>query len=185
MAHPQLVTPLDKVAALTPFEGRPVISVGLESPGAAGGLRDALTVDPVEFSHDQLVAVILIGPVAKIRFEEVKDTDGLRRVHVMQVDEAAIIDPAAVEGLLADQREKVQAAIIEAERQQGIHRLPTGDGDGDEDDPEVVAGRIHNSGGHTDGLRDDCPLCRLEAEVAAEENGTTVEEEFEKRRAAQ
>ena len=41
--------------------------------------------------------------------------------------------------------------------------------------------RAHNQGVHADGLRPSCKLCVLEAEYAAEENGTSVEEELAKR----
>ena len=182
MAKRQLTTPLELVEALPEFEGLPTIAVSLEVRGVEGGFNDGLTISPVVLHRGDEVNLVMRGVVEDILHKVVKDADGWRRAHVLRVDAGFIVDAAAVDGLLADQRARVKAAVIEAEKLEGIHRLPL-TGDGDEDDEDAVMARQHNGGGHQDGLRPGCSLCRLEAEFAAEENGTTVEEELEARKA--
>ena len=182
----ELITDLAKIEALTPFEGDPVVATGIEVPGLSGGLNDALRVDPIELHKDEETVLVVKCSVKKIRFDPVKDTDSWERVHIMRVSEVAIVDEAAVAEILETQRKRIEEAVVAAEKREGIHRLPLAEaGDGDEDDEEAVMARHHNSGSHKDGLRPECVLCRLEAEMAAEENGTTVEEELERRQVAE
>ena len=184
MAKPQLVTPLDLVDAIPDFEGLPVVCVGVEVPGISGGLNEALTVSPVVLHHGEEFALLIRGRVRKINHEPVdkEELDGAqRRIQVGTVAEAGFVPVDAVDGLLDAQRKAIDEARIAAERREGIHRLPLAEAGGDEDDPEQAMTRAHNQGVHSDGLRRECALCHLEAEFAAEENGTTVEQEFEAR----
>lgn len=149
MANPQLVTPLDKVEKLTPFENRPVIAVGIEIPGAGGGLRDALTVDPREYHYGETVFVVIEGVVGKIRFDPVKGAgEAVRRVHVLDVESAAPVERETVEHLLAEQAKRIEEAM-------GIKRL--------EYDDELLA--AHQRGEHADGVVEGCVEC--DKEVAA------------------
>ena len=43
---------------LEPFEGLEVLEVGIEMPGAAGGLRDPMRIDPQEFSQGERVFIV-------------------------------------------------------------------------------------------------------------------------------
>ena len=186
MAKRQLVTPLELVERIPDFEGREVIAVGVEVPGISGGLNDALTVEPTVLHIGDPVAVVTIGRVKTVDHEpfDKKDLDGsLRRVQVVAVDEAHVIrDVASLDALLAGQRAAIDAAIIASEESEGIHRLPMNADEDDEDDDEAtVMARQHNQGVHADGLRPECQLCTLEAEFAAEENGTSIEEELARR----
>lgn len=98
---------------LSDFEGLEVRAVGVEMPGAAGGLREAMKFDPVELHKGEEVYVVLKGVVNKIRLDPiVKDdlTGPQRRVHILIVSEAALIDPEYVEEHMAAQRAKIQAA---------------------------------------------------------------------------
>ena len=176
----ELITDLAKIEALSPFEGTPVIATSIEVPGLSGGLNDALRVDPVEMHMEDEGVLIIKGAVKKIRFDPVKDSECVERVHIWRVVEATVVDESVVADILEAQRQRIQAAVIEAEKREGIHRLPLAEV-GDEDDPEQVMTLQHNAGAHQDGLRRDCALCALEAEFAAEENGTTVDQEFEAR----
>jgi hypothetical protein len=147
---PQLVTPLEKLERLSPFEGRPVLAVGIEIPGAGGGLRDALTVDPQEFHYDDTVFAVIEGKVGKLRFDPINGADGVRRVHVLDVERATIVDADDVETMLEEHEKRVMEA-------KGIARLPYGDDLQD----------AHQRGEHSDGLVEGCPDC--DAEVAAVE----------------
>lgn len=151
--EPQLVTPLEKLEKLEPFEGSPVLGVGIELPGAGGGLREALTIDPQVFHRDDVVHVVLKFKVGKVRFDPVKDTDAVRRVHIGEVLDAAIVSAEDVAEML-----EAQAARIEEAR--GILRL-------DFDQQELRD--AHNEGEHAEGLVEGCPDCDLEAELEASE----------------
>ena len=184
MAKSRLSTPLEQIEQLPEFEGEPTIAVSLEIRGVEGGFNDGLTIAPQVFHRGDEVYLVVHGVVEDILHKVVKDAEGWRRAHVIRVQSGAIIDATSADGLLADQRAAIEQARIEAERVAGIERLPLGDDTFDEDDEAQVLARQHNSQMHQDGLRDACPLCKLEAEFAAEENGTSVEDELAKRRAA-
>lgn len=101
-----------KKAVLSKFEGLQVTASGVEMPGAAGGLREAMKVDPAELHHGQEGFIVLHFQVSKVRHEPIVkgETEPLRRVHVLQVDEAAFIDAELVEEHMATQRAKIKAA---------------------------------------------------------------------------
>lgn len=107
---------------LQPFEGIAVLSSGVVMPGASGGLNKALVVDDLELHKGEEVTIAVQCKVKELRFPPVKDTDGVQRVHVLTVENAAVIDRDTVDAALDAQREKVEAAA-------GIQRLPYGDGD--------------------------------------------------------
>ena len=157
---PQLVTPLEKLEKLPDFEGRPVIGVGIEIPGAGGGLRDALTIDPQVFHYDDVVHVVVKGKVGKLRFDPVKDAgQAVRRIHVLDVVDAAIVSGDEVAAML-----EAQAAAIEEAR--GIQRL-----DFSEDTEEQAALRTaHEAGEHASDLVPGCPPCDEEVEAVEAEN---------------
>lgn len=116
---------------LTDFEGRDVIASGVEMPGASGGLNKALAVDGLELHHGDRVLLVVDTEVVKVRFDPVKDTDVLQRVHVLRVDNAAQVDEQTVQDALDQQRIKVEEAA-------GVTRLPYSDTD-EADDPDPVA----------------------------------------------
>lgn len=97
---------------LAPFEGLPVISAGMEIPGASGGLRDALSVEPREFHHEAECYVVFQLRVRKVRFDPIKDVDALQRVHVMDIVSAAFVSHE----LVADELERQQLKLEEARR---------------------------------------------------------------------
>lgn len=144
-------------STLGDFEGDDVLQSGIEIPGAAGGLRDAMAVDPVRLSKDDEVFIVLRCTVAKVRFEPIKDTDALRRVHILAADEATFVDGDLVREHLAAQSDRIQRA---KEAAAGVSRLEFVE-DGDEDDEAEVLVRQHNVGAHLTPLA-ECPLCTPE-----------------------
>lgn len=153
--EPQLVTPLEKLEKLTPFEGRQVLAVGIEVPSAGGGLRDALTIDPAEFHYGETVFLVVEGKVGKIRFDPIPDAgESVRRVHVLETVAATIAERETVERLLEEQAKRIEEA-------KGLTRLPFGD--------ELQ--EAHQAGDHAEGLVEGCPDCDHEAELAAKEAG--------------
>jgi hypothetical protein len=129
-------------------DGREVWSSGMEIPGAGGGLRDAMRLDPVELHLGDTVFVVMECKVNKLRFDPMKDSDGLRRVHIMEVVAATPIDGDLVAGPLDEFKERVRLA---KEAEAGVQRMPFDDDepsemyrDGDDEDaaePTSIAGR--------------------------------------------
>lgn len=164
---------------LTPFEGDEVIAAGIEIPGAAGGLREAMQVEPIEIHKGDEVYVVLRCSLSKVRHDPIKDTKAWRRVHILETVEAAIVDPAVVKDYLATQTARIKAAKDALE---GKQRLVGHDGDdsqvnpaaapppadGWSDDELAVMERQHSAGAH-DELRDGCPQCEAEKQALAEE----------------
>lgn len=150
--------------ALDDFENKPVTEVGIEIPGAAGGLRDAMKIDPEQFHQGDQVYVVLHCDVSKIRFEPVdKDypTGPQRRVHVFAVENATMVDGDLVSTQLTEQAERIRLAREEAE---GIKRLPFDEGE---------MGLAHARGEHSEGLVDGCPVCQSEKDAEEAEQAPT------------
>lgn len=138
------------------FEGRQVLGVGIEIPGAAGGLRDAMKIEPVTAHQDEEMMILIRGPVGKIRFDPVKDTQGVTRVHVLNVSDAMVVEGEDFDAMLDAQKERIQRA---KEAAAGVARLPT--------DEELEF--QHNEGAHSEGLVDGCPSCDAEQDAAEQE----------------
>lgn len=110
----------------TPVGHLTILGSGLTMPGASGGLNKALAVNGMEREPgDEFVLAVSVR-VKQLNFPPVKDTEGFQRVHVLEVLNAAEIDPETVEEALQAQARRVEEA-------QGIQRLPM---DGDDPDPE-------------------------------------------------
>lgn len=157
MSDPVPVTP-----TLEPFEGLPVVEAGIEIPGAAGGLREAMKIDPSTFHKGEQVFVVLECRVGKVRIDPI-DMDYLdgpqRRVHVFVVTNATMVDGDLVRNQLTDQAEKIRLA---REAAQGVTRLPY-------TDDEFVNATEHANGDHSQGLVPGCPVCDSEAAAVAAE----------------
>lgn len=127
------------MSKLSKFEEHEVIEVGVEMPNAAGGLQDAMKFEPVELEIADEGYVVLKYAVKKVRYEPIEKDDfegPLRRVHVLHVNEAALIDGGHVEEQLAEQRERIQKAKDEATGQPSLlgedgdeEELPVGEDD--------------------------------------------------------
>jgi len=128
------------------FEGRTILSTTIQITNAGDGLSAAMKVDPIILHHGEKRYVVLEVDVDKIRFDPIKDTQGVARVHVLKASTATFIDAAAVEEAIEAQREKIDRAN---EKAQGITRLPLPD--------ELMI--QHGEGEHADGLVDGCPTC--------------------------
>lgn len=149
---------------LTPFEGKDVRQSGVEMPGAAGGLKAAMKVDPQEFHQGDKVWIAIEGTIAKVRFEPIDKEDpggDQRRVHVVAVEGATFVDEAVVGEQIRIMNERIERT---KEREAGISRLPT------DDEVEALADE-HADGGHASGLVPGCPECEDEAAAEAEEAG--------------
>lgn len=109
---------------LSDFEGLEVTQSSIEIPGAAGGFRDALKVDPVELHKGDVIHAVLECEVQKIRHDSL-DKDDLagpqERVHILRVTGAAIVDKELVADSLSAQADRIAAA----KELEGQTKLPT------------------------------------------------------------
>jgi hypothetical protein len=111
--------------SLSKFERHDVLSAGMEIPGAAGGLREPLKLDPVEMHLEAECYVVMRLRTTKIRFDPIKDSDGaLTRVHVMEVVEAAFVDGDIVEEQLAETRRRIGERKKLEDEAKGTPQLP-------------------------------------------------------------
>jgi hypothetical protein len=137
------------LAELSQFEGHEVTEVGVEMPNAAGGLQAAMKFDPVELEIADEGYVVLHYQVKKVRHEPIEKDDfegPLRRVHVLSVNEAALVDDELVADHMASQRERIKKAQDEAKGTMSLdldgddnENLPLGDSDEDLKQKEVEA----------------------------------------------
>lgn len=141
---------------LSPFEGVDVIHAKIEIPDAAGGLREAMAVEPVELHHGDEVHVVLHCRVKKVRFDPAaKDnTDELTRVHVFETLDAAFIESDAVADHVRANVNRVRKLV---EEQKGIQRLD--DVLGDDDESAAEQERAHEAGLHHGVTVEECPAC--------------------------
>jgi glucokinase len=146
---------------LAAFDGKAVLSAGIAITGAGDGLSEALAVEPQEFHHGEKVYVVIETEVAKVRFDPVKDTEGLRRVHFLKAGTATIVGESVVAEALEEQKRKI-------EEHRGISRLELGD--------ELE--RQHRAGEHEAGYVEGCDMCddlKAEAEAAGAGGGPPSE----------
>jgi glucokinase len=162
---------------LSSFDGLDVLRATIAVTGAGDGLSEAMKVDPQEFHHGEELYVVLKCEVAKVRFDPIKDTDALIRVHILKAGDATIVDKALVGPLVAEQAERIRLA---KEAAAGVRRLEFADQD--EETEEDVLHRQHEQGVHEDGTRDNCPDCEAELALEAQETGDELAVVRERRR---
>lgn len=167
-----------ETSALHAFEGTDVVAASIEIPDAAGGLRDALAVDPVELHHGDEGIVALRWRVKKVRFDPAKGKGNegkLARVHVFETLEAAFIDDDQLDKHIRADADRVKR---EVERLQGVQRL---DDAIEEPDPEQLSSdaehtaellRAHVEGLHHSGNVVGCVACEeRDADREADQRG--------------
>lgn len=145
---------------LSSFEGSDVVASKIEIPDAAGGLRDALAVDPVELHLGDEGVVALRYRVEKVRFDPTKGKRAVEgelvRVHVFSTLEAMFMDDAELDERLRHNALKVK---VELEKLAGVLHL---DDDLDDGEPVVDAAamvKFHEEGLHHGVAVVGCPAC--------------------------
>jgi hypothetical protein len=147
--------PKGVLPVLSEFDGKKVLSTSIAITGAGDGLSKAMAIEPQEMHHGQTVIVVSECVVNKVRFDPIKDTDGLQRVHVLRAGTSTIMDGDVVREALRIQKAKIDTAAALAE---GKRKLPT---------PEALQ-EEHDAGDHTYAVA-GCPTCDSEAAVHAAE----------------
>jgi hypothetical protein len=160
-----------ETADLGSHEGRPVIGTKIKVRKTGDGLSEALKIDPeiIKVGEERMLAVRVVCVDVQNPAENRKQPaeGGVLRMHIFDATEAAFIDGAVVEDVLAKQRERIDRAK-DAEVGQG--RLPT--------DEELHA--AHDAGEHSAGLVDGCADCDHEADLEAAENTGPAEQQSTK-----
>lgn len=110
---------------LNAFDGQDVLSATLTITKTGDGLSKTMEIDPAEYHVDDKLYVVMEVDVTKVRFDKIKDVDGLRRVHISEASTIAIVDGAVVADVMAQQKKKLEEAA-------GKLRLP-GTTPGDEE----------------------------------------------------
>ena len=142
------------------FDGKTVARTTIAITNAGDGLSEAMKIEPQLLHHGDKVYVLLECEVSKIRFDEVKDTGYLSRVHVLKAGGAVIADASTAEQVKASIA--AMTARIEAARdaEEGKRKMfPTPD--------EMTA--EHRAGAHADDLVPGCPDCEAETDAEAAE----------------
>lgn len=116
--------PAAKKKALHDFEGADVLQATIKVTNAGDGLSQAMHVEPEEFRLGDTVYLVIEATVSRVNYEEIKDTEALKRVHTLKAGTATMVDGTLVAGVLDEQKLKIEKA-------QGVERL---DFDGTEDE---------------------------------------------------
>lgn len=112
---------------LSKFEGKDVASVKAAIRNTGDGLSQSMSTDKVELHHGARVYVVLECLVDKVRFDPIKDSEQLDRVHMMKALDATIVDDELVADLM-------EAQVERNEQAQGVHKLPGMGAHGEGDD---------------------------------------------------
>lgn len=101
---------------LEPFEGLPVIQSKIEIPSAAGGLRDAMKIEPRAWRKGDTTFVLMECTVGKVRFDPVTDdeTGPQARVHVLHAIAGTVLAPEVAKTWIDEQKDRILKAREEA-----------------------------------------------------------------------
>lgn len=125
------------------YEDSNEIASKIQVMKAGDGLSTPLAAEPRGWHRGERLPILLWTTVDKIRYDPATEGTGVVRVHIVNTEEAAVLDhiaPEALDAMLATQREKVadyerEQARLKLEAK-GITELPLDDVDGSEADPE-------------------------------------------------
>lgn len=153
----------EAVDILGTFEGASVRRAAITIPNAAGGLRDALKIEPQVFRAGDHVTVVMDLVCVDLHFPAIdKAAPGgdRERVHVFKAEGATFIDRELVASVLDEQCVRIEAA---KDAESGQERI-----DGAKLDLD------HFEGKHADALVAGCAKCDEERELIAEERDAEV-----------
>lgn len=101
---------------LEPFEGLPVIQSKIEIPNAAGGLREAMKIEPRAWHKGDTAFVLMETVVGKVRFDPVTDDDlgPQARVHILHAVAGTVLAPDVAKTWIDEQKDRILKAREEA-----------------------------------------------------------------------
>lgn len=144
---------------LPAFEGHDVTQAGIEIPNAAGGLREAMSIQPEAIRQGERRYVVLEVVCQKVRHEPVdreQPAGDQARVHVLMAEAATFVD----HDLVRDQLDRQKARIaLHKDEVSGQQRTPT----------DAEFDLEHFAGKHAKRRKTGCPSCEKEKALEAEE----------------
>lgn len=115
------------------FEGKDVISSGIEVHGLARSMREVTAIEPATWRQGDKVILVIETTVGPIRHDPIKDTDCDRRVHVLDADMVTWVDEKFAKSELDSQRRRILDAKLAAGTLQGIQEPIPGTDSSDAD----------------------------------------------------
>lgn len=122
-----------KKSTLGTFDNKDVLSTSIKITNAGDGLSKAMAVDPQLMTLHEKVYVVLECEVSRVQFQDIKDVDGVLRIHTLKAGAATVVDQELVADVLEAQIAKLEAAA-------GITRLPFDGADADDMTDEQIIG---------------------------------------------
>jgi hypothetical protein len=120
-----------KKPVLGTFDSKDVLSTSIKITNAGDGLSKAMAVDPQLMALHEKVYVVLECEVSRVQFQDIKDVDGVLRIHTLKAGTATVVDADMVADVL-------EAQVARLEEAAGVTRLPfTGD---ERTDEEIING---------------------------------------------
>ena len=98
------------VEGLSAFEGRDVVLATIKVTNAGDGLSDAMSIEPVEMHHGEKRYLLIEAEVTRVHYDELKDTDVLKRVHTLKAGTATLVSAEFAVGLIEAQRKAILSA---------------------------------------------------------------------------
>lgn len=95
---------------LSSYEGRDVVQATIKVTNAGDGLSEAMSIEPIEMRHGETRYLLIEAVVTRVQYDELKDTDVLRRVHTLKAGTATLVDPEFAVELILKQRKAIQSA---------------------------------------------------------------------------
>lgn len=102
---------------LQPFGDHDVTECAVKIVNTGDGLSDALDLEPVELDHGDIVHIVLRGTVTKVTYEQIKDSDELRRVHTVRASFGTLVPEPAARKILDTARRSIEDA-------RGVQQIP-------------------------------------------------------------
>lgn len=106
-----------KKVQLGTFDDKNVLSTSIKITNAGDGLSKAMAVDPQLMVLHEKVYVVLECEVSRVQFQDIKDVDGVLRIHTLKAGTATVVDADMVTDVLEAQVRRLEEAA-------GISRLP-------------------------------------------------------------
>lgn len=114
---------------LPTFEGDAITELGMSIPGAGGGFREPLAMDPslvalmAPVTKGDVIYVVLELVKANVHMDPAKGGEGWKRVDIFDVNGVAVVDGDLVSEVINDQRSRVDAAKQAIEDAKPIRQL--------------------------------------------------------------
>jgi hypothetical protein len=105
------------------FERKQILATRLVVRRTGDGLSNAMEIEPAIYHHDEVVGVYIEGRVSDIGHPNIKDTNGVARVHIVLAESALVIPAEEREAFKVRIKEQELAVQLKREKEAGIGAL--------------------------------------------------------------